>query len=178
MKLRPRRVLPAALVALALLAVCVIVAVSAAQTLAGQQPWVSYASVTDTLRSLRWEDRAMAIAGGAAGVVGAILVLVALLPGGLVVSPLDGDDGGIVAGAERHSLRMTLRAVASAVDGVSGAKVALSRRRVVAVVRTERTNPAGLEQGVRDALDRRLDQITPLPRPAVAVRVRARRSAS
>ncbi|WP_408629856.1 DUF6286 domain-containing protein [Amycolatopsis aidingensis] len=60
--------------------------------------------------------------------------------------------------------------------GVSGVRVRLRRGRLSAIVRTDRTVPTGLNESVRAALERRLDQIAPATCPRISVRVRARRS--
>jgi hypothetical protein len=64
------------------------------------------------------------------------------------------------------------------VDGVSGAKLKLKRRKVFAKVTTGRTTTDGLADAVRAAIEHRLDQITPALRPTVKVKVHAARSAS
>lgn len=175
MKRRPRRSTPATLTAVVLLAACALVAVVAVQLILGQTPWVSYRAVADALHGVRWTDLAPAVAGGAAALLGLVLLLAAILPGRPTVLPLDGE---LNSGASRRSYRSTLRTAASTVDGVSGAKVTLKRRKVSAKVTTGRTNTAGLADAVRDAIDRRLDQITPAVRPAVKIKVHAARSAS
>lgn len=81
------------------------------------------------------------------------------------------------AGITRRSLRRDLQNTAANVDGVSRADLKLGRRTIVARIRTDRTNTAGLTDAVRAALDRRLDQVTPLIRPAVKIQLRATRNA-
>lgn len=174
MKCRPRRTIPATLTALVLLAACVLVAIVAVQLIIGQSPLISYRSVTDALRSTRWSDTITLIAGGAFALLGLLLLVATLLPGKPTVLPLNGD---LDAGITRRSLRLALQNTASSVDGVSRAKLKLGRRRIVARIRTDRTNTAGLADAVRAALDRRLDQLTPLVRPGVKIQLRANRSA-
>jgi hypothetical protein len=64
------------------------------------------------------------------------------------------------------------------VDGVTAAKLRLGRRKVAAVVRTNRTNTTGLGDAVRAAIEHRLDQINPANRPTLTVKVHATRTAS
>ncbi|MFF5565256.1 DUF6286 domain-containing protein [Streptomyces sp. NPDC012623] len=175
MKRRPRRSAPAALTALALLAACVVVAAAAVRTIAGQTPWISYGSVADALRATHWSDRAPAVAGGVAALVGLAMVVAAVLPGRPTVLPLAGDPD---SGASRRGLRGTLRTAAAGVDGVDRVTLTLRRRRVAARVRTGRTNTEGLADAVRAALEQRLDQIGPARRPDVKVELRATRSTS
>ncbi|MET7716188.1 DUF6286 domain-containing protein [Streptomyces sp. NPDC005407] len=78
----------------------------------------------------------------------------------------------------RHcSLRKALQSAAGSVDGVSKAKLKLGRCTIVARIRTDRTNTAGLTDAVRAALDRRLDQVTPVTRPAMQIQLHATRNA-
>ncbi|MEA5363001.1 DUF6286 domain-containing protein [Amycolatopsis sp., V23-08] len=175
MKRRPRRSTPAALVAVVLLAGCVLAAVVAIQTIFGQAPWISYSGIADRLHATHWNDLVPVLAGVAAGVLGLVLLAAAFLPGKLVVLPLQGETD---SGASRRSYRSTLRAAASDVDGVAAATLKVKRRKVIARVRTARTNVEGLPEAVRTAIERRLAQIAPATTPAVKVRVTSTRSTS
>ncbi|RDG34526.1 DUF6286 domain-containing protein [Streptomyces corynorhini] len=175
MKRRPRRSAPATLTALALLAACTVVAVVAVQMIAGQTPWISYGAVAGDLRAAHWNDRAPAVAGGIAALIGLIMVMAAVLPGRPTVLPLAGE---LDSGASWRGLRSTLRTAAADVDGVNRVTLRLRRRRVAARVRTDRTNTEGLADAVRTALEQRLDQIDPARRPDVKVTLRATRSTS
>jgi len=103
-------------------------------------------------------------------------LLAAILPGAPTVLPLNGDPAGMDSGATRRSLRTTLRAAASTVDGVSATKLRLGRRKVAAVVRTNRTNTTGLDDAVRAAIEHRLDQINPANRLIPTVKVHTTRN--
>ncbi|WP_410667962.1 DUF6286 domain-containing protein [Amycolatopsis sp. cmx-4-68] len=175
MKHRTRRSTAATLTAVVLLAACAFVAVVAIQRILGETPWVDYRTVADALHERRWNDTGTAIAGGAAALLGLVLLSAGILPGKPTILPLDGEPA---SGASRHSYRNTLRAAASTVDGVGRAQLKLKRRRATVKVTTGRTNTDGLADAVRDAISRRLDQIGPATRPAVEVRVHATRSAS
>ncbi|MGW4057607.1 DUF6286 domain-containing protein [Amycolatopsis sp. NPDC004747] len=175
MKRRPRRSTPAVLTALVLLAACVLAAVVAIQLILGQRPWISYDSVAGWLHAQRWNGLVPAIAGGVVVLLGLVLVLAAVFPGKLTVLPLQGEPE---SGASRRSYRSTLRTAAAGVDGVSGAKLTLRRRKVIARVRTGRTRTDGLAEAVHAAISRRLAQIAPATEPAVKVKVKATRSAS
>ena len=106
-----------------------------------------------------------------------LVTVAAILPGAPTVVPLSGDPVGMDSGANRRSLRTTLRAAASTVDGVSATKLRLGRRKVAAVVRTNRTNSTGLDDAVRAAIEHRLDQINPANRPIATVKVQTTRNA-
>lgn len=175
MKRRPRRTVPAILTALVVLAACVLTSIVTIQMIMGVTPLISYRSITTSLADTHWNDTATLIVGGTAALIGLLMLLAALLPGRPLVVPLAGD---LDAGASRRSLRRTLQDAASRVDGVRKAKLKLTRRTVVARIRSDRTNTAGLTEAVRNVLDRRLDQVSPLPRPAVKVKLHAARSVS
>ncbi|MFI5560267.1 DUF6286 domain-containing protein [Amycolatopsis japonica] len=175
MKRRPRRSVPAVLVALVVLAGCVLAAAVAVQTIIGEKPWISYDTIASALHDLRWSDPLPAIAGGVVALIGLMLLVSAVVPGKPTVLPLE---GGTDSGASRRSYRSTLRTAASTVDGVSAAKLKVKRRAIVSVVTTGRTNTAGLAEAVRAAIEHRLAQIGPAAVPAVRVRVKATRSAS
>ncbi len=175
MKRRPRRSVPAVLVALVVLAGCVLAAAVAVQTIIGEKPWVSYDAVASALHGTRWSDPLPAIAGGVVALIGLLLLVSAIVPGRPTVLPLE---GGLDSGAARRSYRSTLRTAASTVDGVSAAKLKVKRRGIVSVVTTGRTNTEGLADAVRAAIEHRLSQIGPATVPAVRVRVKATRSAS
>jgi uncharacterized protein DUF6286 len=176
-KRRPRRGVPAVLTALVLLAVCALVTVAAIQMIIGVSPLVDYRSVAATLHGTRWDDLGTALAGGVLALAGLVLLLAAFLPGAPTVLPLSGDPAGMDSGATRRGLRSTLRAAASTVDGVSAAKLRLRRRRIVAVVRTNRTTTTGLDHAVTAAIEHRLDQIGLDTRPTLIVRVQTTRGA-
>ncbi len=178
MKRLPRRSAPAVLTAVVLLAVCVLVATVAIQTILGHTPWVDYRTAADALNATRWNDLVPVIVGGAAAVLGLVLLLAAFLPGKPTVLPLRDDETSIESGASRRSYRSTLRTAATGVDGVSGAALSVGRRKVAAVVRTDRTNTDGLADAVRASLEHRLDQIAPAGRPELKVKIKSARSAS
>ncbi len=175
MKRRTRRSIPATLTAVVLLAACVLVAVVAIQMIAATTPWFSYESAARTLHDTHWNDVVPAVAGGASALLGLVLLLAASLPGKLTVLPLEGE---VDSGASRRSYRSTLRSAASTVDGVSRVRVRLRRRTVSAAVTTGRTSTDGLADAVHRALERRLDQLTPVARPSVRVSVHSARSTS
>lgn len=178
MKRRPRRSGLATATAVVVLAACVLVTVVAIQMIIGERPWIRYDSVATALHDARWDAVGTAVVGGAVALVGLVLLVAAVVPGRPAVLPLAGDEPDLDSGANRRSTRAALRATASGVDGVRSAKLRLTGGRVVAAVRTDRVDPAGIDEAVRAALSRRLDQITPERRPSVRVRVRSTRSAS
>ncbi|MGH3519157.1 MAG: DUF6286 domain-containing protein [Haloechinothrix sp.] len=175
---RPLRSIPAVLVALVVLAVCVLAATSAIQQLLGTQPLIGYDAITGAAGSVRWNEVVIAIGGVVLGVLGLVLVLAAVLPGKPVVLPLatSGAAFPMDAGVRRSSLRTNLRAAVHSVDGVAGATVKLRRRKIATKVTTHRTTTDGLADAVRAALQQRVDRIAPARTPELRVRVVSTRS--
>ncbi|QWF80749.1 DUF6286 domain-containing protein [Amycolatopsis sp. CA-230715] len=173
---RPRRSLPAALVALVVLAACAFVAVSCVQYLIGERPWLTFDTAADAVRGIRWDGVPVLVAGGVVAVVGLVLLLAAVLPGKPIVLPLAPSDRDETSGATRRSVHGELRQTVASVDGVSSAKVKLRTKKLTARVRTSRTVTEGLADAVSSALETRLDQIAPAKRPRVRVRVKKTRS--
>ncbi|MEC3975644.1 DUF6286 domain-containing protein [Amycolatopsis sp. H20-H5] len=172
---RPRRSTPSALVALVLLAACAFVAVVLIQRLIGERPWLSYETAASRVHATAWQDLPVLIGGGAAVVIGLLLLFAAILPGRPTVLPLVSGADHVDTGATRTSLRTSLRGAVASVDGVSSAKVKLGRKKVVAKVGTNRTTTDGMADAVREAVGKRLDEVAPLTRPRVRVRVSSAR---
>ncbi|GLY53567.1 DUF6286 domain-containing protein [Lentzea sp. NBRC 102530] len=169
---RSRRALPATLTALVLLAVSVLVAVTAVQLALGEPPWLPYDSLIDRLHSTPWSAREVAVAGGVAAAIGLVLLLIAIVPGRPRTAALDQHTAVSVRG-----LRNALRS-AAVVDGVESAAVKVRRRRVRTVVRTRRAVVDGLDEAVRTAVESRVGEFALARPPRVVVRVKALRSAS
>ncbi len=171
MRRRPCRAVPAAVLALALLAVCVIVVLSLVQRLTGARDSAVWAGIEHRLRETVWTDGWVAGFGAAAVLAGIVLLGLAVLPGRPVVLPLTADDG-IAAGVTRRGLRTALRAAAQSVEGVHSARVTLRRKTVRVVVRTPRAHPADLAEAVRAAVGERLGRIGPRSSPRISLRLR------
>ncbi|GAA3001130.1 DUF6286 domain-containing protein [Actinokineospora diospyrosa] len=171
----PRRSAPAVVVALVLFAACALVTTVAVQQLLGRTPWVDPRAVFGALRDARWSDPAVAVVASVCAVLGACLLLCALLPGTPVVLPLRDDDPdtdrAISSGVTRRGLRRVLRSTASSVDGVASARLVLTERAISATVTTHRVITDGVADAVRAALEHRLDRIGQAARPTVRVRV-------
>lgn len=170
MKRRPRRGVPATVVAVVLLAAGAFAAIVAVQVLLGERPWLSYDWAARSLHDIAWRDTVVLIAGIVVAVVGLVVLLAALLPGRLTVFPLRDNDSGLDSGASRRSFLGTLRTAAASVDGVSSARLRLGRRKVRAAVRTNRVTTEGLADAVRTAVEHRLTQIGPAQELTVQAR--------
>ena len=171
MKRRPRRALPAVVLALSLLALSVAVVWSLVQRLTGTGDHLSYDSVVTRLHVTPWDDRQVLIAGAAAVLAGLVLLTLAVLPGRAVVVPLSGADD-FAAGVARRGLRAALRDAAQSVEGVRSARVRLHRNRVRVTVRTGYAHTASLAEAVCAAVDERIGRIGAHPAPRVSTRLR------
>ncbi|WP_378739903.1 DUF6286 domain-containing protein [Nocardia brasiliensis] len=168
---RPRRVIPAIVVAVLVLAVCVAVAVSLIQRLVGAREYLSYDTVATNLHGLTWHDMPVLVAGVAAAVLGFVLLALALWPGRAAVLPLAADDG-MSAGVTRGGLRSALRSTAGTVDGVSAARIKVRRKAVKVSARTDRAGSDGLPEAICETLTRRVQEIGPQPVRRVRAKLR------
>ncbi|MEU0871790.1 DUF6286 domain-containing protein [Nocardia brasiliensis] len=168
---RPRRVGPAIVVAVVLIAGCAAVAVSLIQRLVGAREFVSYDTVATDLHGLTWNELPVLVAGVAAAVLGFVLLGLALWPGRPAVLPL-ADEDGLSAGVTRGGLRTALRSAAGAVDGVGSARIRLRRKGVQVSARTDRTGTDALPAAICARLTRRVQEIGPQPVRRVRAKVR------
>ena len=171
---RSRRVLPATLVALVVLAICLLVAVSCVQGLTGQRPWLPLAAVVDLAAGLTAASLLVQAVAVVLAVLGVALLVAALAPGAATVLPLQPGRSGLVSSITRSSLGTALTVAAGGVDGVGKARVRVAPRRVTAVVRTPLRDPGRLDEQVRAAIERRLVDIAPTRSPRIHVRVSSR----
>jgi Family of unknown function (DUF6286) len=171
---RPRRVVPATLVAVVLLAAMIVLVVACVQALLGQSPVIAFGDLAAQGATLRWADLVVLIAGGAVAVLGVVLLACAWSPGRPSVLPLAATSGGSSAGASRSSLRRAVEQAAGEVDGVSHASVKVGTSRVRATVSTPLRDDAGLSNRVEKAVGERLIDIALDRPPRVTVRVNPR----
>lgn len=171
---RTRRTVPATVVALILLALCVLVAVSCVQALTGQTPWLPFDGLAHLGTRLTADSPLVVIAAIVVGVLGLVLLVAAAAPGGVTVLPLDPGPSGLASGVTRRSLVRALQVSATGVDGVDKAHIHLGARRVRAKITTPLHEPGALREQVTDALRDRLADISPVHTPAIRVRIKSR----
>lgn len=182
---RPRRVIPATLLALAVLAACVLVAVCVIQDLAGQAPVIAFAAIGRRASALRLDGTVMTGAGGAAAGLGLLLLCCALLPGRAETLPLAaaGEHGGReappatlpAAGVSRAGLRTAIAAALADVDGITRVRVRVGARRVTVRGRTELDGAETVRADARQQTEWQLGRAGLARQPAVRVVVLARR---
>lgn len=190
---RPRRVWPAALVALAVFALCLVAAISLIQKLTGGNELVSYDSVATRLHGIYWTDPVVLTIGIVALVLGAFLLALAVLPGRPVLLPLSEMDGS-TAGVARRSVRSTLAREVNTLPGIDAGRIALSRKRIrlkatsahptdIAPPAADENSPApdpsgrDPESAVRNSISRTLSRIG-LAEPPVRTRIHEARKES
>lgn len=203
---RPRRTLPATLVALVVLAACVLVAVSSIQVLAGRRPLVPLAALARYGEHLHWNATAVIAVGAAAAGAGLVLLTAGLWPGKPTVLPLaptdpPGDselagvgealggeaaDGGepcvtwcpADAGVTRRGLSAALRTTLADTAEVSKPTVRIRRRRISGKAQTESHDTTTVHGRAAAELDRAVATVRLHHPPRLRLHVsRARRSA-
>ncbi|WP_017556775.1 DUF6286 domain-containing protein [Nocardiopsis baichengensis] len=170
---RPRRSWPAVLAAVLLLAAAVLAAVVAVSVAAGSPVRVpAVAEAAERVAQLNWGHLAVQAVAGAAVLVGLVLLALALLPGRARWTALRTDDADLVVGLSRPALRRAVAAAARGVPGVRGVHASVRRRAVRVRVDTDLREAPDLRDEVRAAVEDRVDELAPLRRPKVRVRVR------
>lgn len=174
---RSRRSLPATIVAIVILAVCVIIAVATLQQLTGHHPILPFASLARFGQHQHFNGTPMLLAAAIAAALGLILLACAWWPGKPTILPLTHHgDGEVDAGMSRTGFARALRTTATDVDGVTRAKIRVRRRRIKTKVRTERDDPTAVGNAVHGALERHLGHIGLARTPRIRVAVRRIRS--
>ncbi|MFI6319787.1 DUF6286 domain-containing protein [Nonomuraea sp. NPDC050556] len=169
--LRPARTVPGAALALALTAVLGLTAAEVVSALLGAPlGWLPVDDAIELAGDHVWAE--LPLAGlGAAG-LGALLVVLAVLPGRSRLVPVETSDPLIVIGITRSGLRRTVRAVAQDVEGVAKARVRLRRRLIEVTVVTGNESSGLMLRQVGTAVGDRLNGIGALCGGEVVVRLR------
>lgn len=170
---RPRRVWPASVVAVLIAAITIAIAVLVVSQLAGRSITPpGYQALIDRLLSTRWDDLAARIAAAVIGVLGLILLWLALRPGRPRAIPLAGTEPDVVLVVTRGGLGRALGAAAADVDAVDKTRVKVRGGHVKVTVTTPLRDPGQLAEHVRAAVAARLDELQPARPPRLVVRVR------
>ncbi len=171
---RPRRTLPATLVALVLLAAAALTAVSCVQVLTGRPPWLPFTAAAAFGATLTWSHPLTLVVALIVLLLGLVLLAAAVVPGAPTVLALVGAADQPTSGATRASVATALRNAAGAVDGVDTATVRVRGGAVTATVRTPIRESAALAEQVRAAITDRLDDLALARAPRIRVRVATR----
>jgi copper chaperone CopZ len=170
---RPQRRLPAVVAAVVVAAAGALACAEAISRIADRPlGLIPLDAAADTLQALTW-DTPQALAGAAAlAVVGLVLIAAAVLPGRGGYVALTTSDPEVVVGMSTTGLRRALAAAVGEVDGVSGARVTLRRRRAKVVADTRVRADPQLRDAVRAAAEQAVDHLAPAHRIKVRARVR------
>lgn len=178
---RPRRVIPACLLALAVLALCTVTAISVLQERSHGTPLLPLHTLARQVRGLYLDDIGVVGAGIVAALLGLVLLGCALLPGraetlALAAGDRPDPESGTppVAGVTRSGLRTALAATLADVDGVDAVQIQVRARRVTARVRTELTTTDTVRETVRQVAADRLSRTDLAQTPDLRVRVALR----
>ncbi|WP_248964411.1 DUF6286 domain-containing protein [Sphaerisporangium perillae] len=171
---RSHRTLPATLAALLLAAAAMVTMVGAVAMATRAQTHLPTVAWLAPLGRARWDDPAALTTAAVICVIGLAMLVAALTPGRARVIPLTSEDPQMVTGITRTGLRRHLTAVATAVDGVSRARVRLRRRGAQVTVATPLRDVGELPGEVGQAVEGRLEDLRPLRPIPVTVTVRRR----
>ncbi len=179
---RPSRTVPALIVGILLLATgVVLVWLTIARLMDGRWSTVLQGP-RDWLTGLTWNSPGVWGIGVGAVVVGLILLLCAIVPGGFSALPVRSSDGSDHAPVQEQETVMTRRAVAhlararcGGIDGVSSATATATGKRVHLNIRTSLRDTGDLRTRVTDAVRERLETagLDPVPRVSATVQSNA-----
>ncbi|MGD0555213.1 MAG: DUF6286 domain-containing protein [Streptosporangiaceae bacterium] len=172
----PRGSRPVTAFVAALLAVCACAFVAVqAISLANHRRTLGFSvhAVTNFGRTTHWNATVVLVAGIVGAVIGLGLLLAGLLPPRRRVIELVPGDPALAAGLSRSSLRYSLRASITSIDGVGAARLR-GRRRVTVVATTTMRDATGLAEAVQAAATRQLEALAPRRPHTVRVRLKRR----
>ncbi|WP_461014085.1 DUF6286 domain-containing protein [Streptomyces daliensis] len=166
-----RRV-PAAIVALLLLAGTGVLLYDVASVRAGRPGMAWRRTLADELASRRLDDTALTVGAAVAAVLGLWLLLLALTPGRRKLLPMRRDVPHVRAGLERKAAALVLRDRAMEVSGVQSVQVKVKRRKVKARAQSHFRDLDEVRTDLDDALDDGIRQLGLARRLGLSVRVR------
>lgn len=163
----------AALVSLAVVALAAVVAVEVVRWFIGEPSWlVPWRSWTSDLTAVRADDPAFLGTAAVLAVLGLLLLVFELKPrrpDSLRATPLLPEVHTVVT---RKGVASTVETAARSVSGVASASGSVRRSRVDVTARTRaRGEQAGLQDRVREAVERSLSDLELERRPRVRVHV-------
>ncbi|WP_157519768.1 DUF6286 domain-containing protein [Herbidospora daliensis] len=171
--LRPRRKVPAAIAAFVLFVVGLLIAVGTISALFGHPVRiVPYDRVVDWARASTWQDDVVMAAAAVIGIVGALLILIAAIPGRTRLVALRSGEPDMIIGTSRRMLARVLGTVAAQVDGVRQARARIRGRQVTVHAGTDLRDTAAVRERVRDAVEGELARLAPVGRYTVKTKVR------
>lgn len=170
---RPRRALPAVVVAASVAVVSgLVLAVITASLVGLPAPFPAVDGMVAHAATTPWEAPETMLASAVAAALGLTLLIAASLPGYGGHLVLRTDDRDMAVGLSRRALRDLLAVSARGVDGIRGARVRVGRGTVRVLARTHVRGAHWLRRDVDAVVRRRLEELVPVRAPRVRVRVR------
>ena len=169
-----RRVL-SVILALVLLLGGLLVAVEIVLALLGRQPWlIPSGDWSSQVRDQTWEDTTVRAVLVGMVVVGLVLLIVGLSrgrPSALTLPARPDGPAQVTVTASRRGLERTLEQAVREADGITGAKVVVSRHTATVYAASQSRSPGDLRAGVESAVTARLSELglTDTLRPKVHV---------
>lgn len=150
-----------ALLAAALVVLGVLVVIEVILAALNKSSWVlPYSSVASTLRDHSWNSAVGRWIAVVLVVVGLLLLLPALRRGRPSDLPLSPMTDGVDASVDRKGLQRALRDAAQRIDGVSGAKAKVSRRKIQLRAESMLKEPGDLPQRVDSQVRSALQELS------------------
>lgn len=173
---RPRRMVPATIVAAVIFVVAALAAAGIVAGLVGRQIALLHVeAITSWLARTPWSSPIVLAAGAVLGVLGLVLIVAALVPGRPRVVALSTGRPDVLMGITRKGLRCVAATAAADVDGVERARAKARGRRIRVKITTPlraRADASAVGEHVRTAVSEALDQLDLTHRAKVKVRVR------
>ena len=167
-------------VALALVAGSVLLALEVGYAAAGKPPLLVPWPRLYELGDNQWDTALVRLVAAGVLLVGLLLLLIALKPRRAPRLRIASSQPGVDAAITRRSLRTTLLNAATRVDGISGAKAKVSKRKVTVTATSRLGTPdtaRSLTGQLEAALRARLDSLQLAKTPRLRARVSPRRGA-
>lgn len=172
---RPRRVLPSVVAAAVVAAAAILTVIETIAAAVGRPGYVlPVGSLTALPGASRFDDPLTIAIAVALCIVGLAAIVLAVRPGRPRTIALTAADSQTVIGMSRTALRRHLSAAATGVDGVTGARVQIGRRRIRVTATSPLHDTSGLASQVTDAVTDRLRELQPLRPLRVGSAVRRR----
>jgi hypothetical protein len=160
-------------VALALLSCGTLAAAEVVSALAGRPlRLVPYERVAAWASRTPWQDRTALAVAGVTAIVGALLLLIAVVPGRPRRLALRTGDPRLVAGVSRRTMAGTLATSAARVDGVSAARARIIGRQATITATTELADTSALATRIHAAAQSELARFSPVRPLSLRIRIR------
>jgi hypothetical protein len=133
---------------------------------------LSFESFARFGRDHTWDSGQVITISAAVAVLGLLLLLGQLVPRRPGLLTVATEDPAVQAGVERRTLGRAMAAAASDVDGVSGARARIRRRRVTVIVTSRLREDSGLPERVQNHLQTWVDGLGLVEPPRLRLKLR------